>query len=89
MTGLDLDPREFYMTNDMALVTWLRLNRQSVQHIQWRGNNCHWAFRVNDVLLELVKEYMADKAMVNPKEFNRSFSDTKRELYDSKPTASQ
>lgn len=82
----ELDPNIFYKTNDMALVTFLRIQGHPVQGTRWQNNSCMWVFRVNNNLLELVDDFMSDRAKVNPKEFNRHFTDTKKELYNQRET---
>jgi len=81
MTDDELDPNTFYKTNDMALVTYLRIQGHPPQGTRWHSSSCMWVFRVNNSLIELVDAFMDDKALVNPKEFNRHFTDTKKELY--------
>jgi hypothetical protein len=83
--ALDLDPEEFFRTNDMAMATFLKLNSHSVQRMTWVGGTCYWIFRVTDDLLECVEEFTAGEARVEPREYNRVFTQTKREFYDSKP----
>lgn len=86
MSDDELDPNTFYKTNDMALVTYLRIQGHPVQGTRWLSNSCVWVFRINDNLLGLVDNFMDDRALVNPKEFNRHFTDTKKELYSQRET---
>lgn len=82
---VDLNPNDFYRTNDMAMATFLRMQGHAVQHIQWIGGTCYWIFSVTDSLLDQVEEFTDGHARVEPREYNRVFTQTKREFYDSKP----
>lgn len=82
---LDLDPEEFYRTNDMAMATFLKMQSHSVQCMTWEGRTCYWVFRITDNLLDCVEEFTAGEARVEPRGYNRVFTQTKREFYDSKP----
>lgn len=84
-TVQDLDPDEFYRTNDMAMATFLKMNSHAVQQMRWAGSTCYWIFRVTDNLLDCVEEFTDGNARVEPREYNRVFTQTKREFYDSKP----
>jgi hypothetical protein len=79
-----VDIEDFYRTNDMALVTFLKLEGQAVQSVVWDVGTCYWIFDRSASLLESVDAFMEDKATVKPKEYNRVFSQTKREFYESK-----
>jgi hypothetical protein len=85
----DLDPTEFYKTTDMALVTYLRMEGHTVQTTGWIGNTCHWAFAKTTELLGLVDQFARDEALVNPKSYNKEFSQTKSELYQTDPHSSR
>jgi hypothetical protein len=79
-SNLDMD--EFHKINDMAMVTFLKLRGHTAQDVQWNGSTCFWVFRVTDSLLDLIDDFVDGKALVEPREYNRMFSDTKREFYD-------
>lgn len=85
--GAELDPNEFHKTNDMAQVTYLKVRGFDAQAMSWEGQTCYWAFRVSDSLLDTIDEFTAGDALVEPREYNRMFSQTKREFYDSKEQA--
>jgi len=78
------DMEEFHRTNDMALVTFLKMQGHAVQMVQWDGNTCFWYFRLSDGLKSLVGEFTEGRGLVEPREYNRMFSLTKREFYDEK-----
>jgi len=78
------DVHEFHRTNDMAQVTFLKMSGQTSQGIAWEGNTCYWLFRVSDGLMDLIDNFASGEAQVEPREYNRIFTMTKREFYDSK-----
>lgn len=81
----DLSVDEFFRTNDMAMATFLKLRGHAVQVVAWIQGTCYWVFRANDSLLACVDEFTSDEALVNPREYNRVFTLTKREFYDNRP----
>lgn len=78
------DLLEFHKTNDMALVTFLKMNGHSVQSTKWEGGTCYWFFRLSDGLVDKIDEFTSSEARVEPKEYNRTFSQTKREFYEAR-----
>ena len=80
MRQFDID--DFHKTNDMSLVTFLKLKGHSPQDIAWSGGTCFWIFRVSDPLLDLMDNFNEGKALVEPREYNKVFSTTKKEFYD-------
>lgn len=76
---------DFYRTNDMAMVTFLKISGHSVQKVFWEAGTCYWVFRVSEVLLELIDTFLAGNARIEPREYNRVFNSTKREFYDTQP----
>lgn len=77
---------DFYRTNDMAMVTFLKISGHAVQRVFWEAATCYWIFRVTDVLLNQVSEFLAGDARIEPREYNRVFNQTKREFYDTNPS---
>lgn len=71
-----------YRTNDMALVSFLRMNGHSVQSVFWSNETCYWTFYPTDALLELADQFTQGGAQVEPRDYNKFFNITKRELYD-------
>lgn len=81
----DLDPEEFFRTNDMSMATYLKVRGHVTQAVDWKSGTCYWIFRVSDLLLDEVDRFLGGDALIEPKEYNRVFTQTKREFYDSKP----
>ena len=79
-----LDPEEFYRTDDMTAVTFLRYHGHQVQATKWNGDSCVWIFRVSDNLLDRVEEFVDGRGLVEPRAYGRAFSQTKKELYSHK-----
>lgn len=76
---------DFYRTNDMAMVTFLRVSGHPVQRVYWEGPTCYWEFRITDHLMAQVDEFVAGRSRIEPREYNRMFNQTKREFYDTNP----
>lgn len=76
---------DFYRTNDMAMVTFLKIQGHPVQEVAWESDTCYWIFRITEVLLGQVEMFLAGEARIEPREYNRVFNSTKREFYDSNP----
>lgn len=78
----ELDPAEFYRTNDMAMVTFLKLGGHAVQRCAFDqgGDTCYWYFRITDALLEETESFLDGTVRVEPREYSRKFNETKREL---------
>jgi hypothetical protein len=83
-TEKGLDPRKFYRTNDMAMVTFLKTRGHPVQAVLWHGDTCYWNFRATDSLLDATEDFLEGLANVEPREYSRIFNETKREFYDSR-----
>jgi len=79
-----LDPEEFYRTNDMAQTTYLKLRGHAVQLITWESGSCYWIFRITDALLDDLEHFSSGRARVEPREYNKVFTIVKHEFYDSK-----
>jgi hypothetical protein len=82
--GSTEDMHEFHKTNDMALVTYLKLKGHSTQDTKFEGQTCYWYFRLSDGLIDCIDEFTAGEGLVEPREYNRTFTQTKREFYDAK-----
>lgn len=77
---------DFYRTNDMAMVTYLKISGHPVQRVLWEAGTCYWLFRISEVMLSQVEMFLSGQARIEPREFNRVFSHTKREFYDTNPS---
>lgn len=75
-----LPSNDYYRTNSMALVSFLKINDHTPQAIRWEGDSCYWYFDKSNNLMELVEEFMTGEALVEPREYNRVFGLTKRDL---------
>lgn len=82
--SLDL-AEDFHRTNDMALATYLKLQGHTPQAVIWERATCYWLYRVTDHLLDSLDDFNESRALVEPKEYNKVFNQTKREFYDTKP----
>lgn len=76
---------DFYRSNDMAMVTYLKISGHAVQEVMWEADTCYWVFRASETLLSQVEGFLAGDARIEPREYNRVFNTTKREFYDSNP----
>lgn len=81
-------PDGIYRTSDMALTTYLKLEGYTPQEIKWQGGTCYWWFDKTEALVAAVDAFLGKESRVEPTEYNRVFSQTKREFYDNKPVAS-
>lgn len=83
----DLDPNDFYRSNDMGIVTYFKCVDFTAQAMQWENGTCYWVFRITDALLEHLDLYQSGNARVNPRDYNRRYAEVKREFYENKPAA--
>ena len=84
MPSEDVDLHEFHKSNDMALVTFLKMKGNATQETRWEGATCYWYFRLSDGLVSAIDEFTSGKALVEPREYNRTFTQTKREFYEAR-----
>lgn len=75
---------EFHKSNDMALVTFLKMSGHSTQKTEFEGQTCYWFFRLSDDLVDKLDEFTSGEALVEPREYNRQFAHTKSEFWRSK-----
>jgi hypothetical protein len=78
-----------YRTSDMALATFMKMRGHTAQRVAWEANTCYWYFAESMGLLELVDEFLDDRASVNPKEFNRVYGTTKSEFFEARKQSSK
>jgi hypothetical protein len=72
----------FFRTNDMAMVTYLRMNGHSVQACAYEADgDCWWQFLACDAITDLYNDFTQWKALVEPREYSKHFSATKREFH--------
>lgn len=84
----ELNPEDFFRTDNMGMVTFLKMKGHTVQTVEWRGPTCFWNFRVTDSLLDLTEDFLSGEAVVEPQEYSRRYRETKKEFYESKNHAS-
>lgn len=78
------DVQEFHKTNDMALVTFLKIKGHTVQGTRMEGATCYWFFRMSENLVDCIDEFASGNGRVEPREYNRVFSQTKGEFFHEK-----
>jgi len=81
----EFDPSEFYRSSDMALATYLKICGHDPQRVYWDSATCYWVFRMSDSLEDQLELFHRGDSRVDPKEFTRVFTQTKREFYDTNP----
>ncbi len=76
---------QFYRTNDMALVTFLRLEGQVHQAVVWEHHTCYWIFERTNGLSESIDAFNEGIALVEPKAWSKMYNITKTEFHESRP----
>lgn len=85
-----LPPKYYYKTNQMGLVSFLKLEGHTPQSIRWEEDDtCYWYFDKSDSLLGLVDQFLGGESKVEPREFNRIFGLTRKELMGSQGRSSR
>jgi hypothetical protein len=79
----NLNPSDFYRTDDMAMATFLKMEGHSPQQIGFLENddNCYWWFRINDDLTDAVDCFNDGEASVEPREWARNFHNTRKQMF--------
>ena len=67
------------LTDDMALVTYLKLKGHHVVNAAYVEGVCKWEF--DGSASEDARDFMEDRALVDPKQFSRIFGLTKRDMF--------
>jgi len=82
-----MNPEEFYRTNAIALVAYLKLKNHTPQDMRWEGSSvtCFWYFRVSPALMAEVDTFLEGRGVVEPLEYNRVFQATKRDFWETDP----
>ena len=73
-----------HKTNDMALVSYLKVLSHTPQEVIFEGQTCYWYFTETDGLMDAIDVFGAGDAMVEPREYNKHFAHTKREFWQAK-----
>lgn len=74
-----------FRTDDMAMVTYLRILGHPVQDVFWVDTVCYWRFLVSPSLLEAKEDFVRGLARVEPREFSKNYGTTKSELHHANP----
>ncbi len=77
-----------YRTNDMAMVTYLKVEGFSPQLVTWEMNTCYWVFLKTASLVTAIERFEQGVGRVEPKSYSKQFMLTKREFYDTRPAPS-
>jgi hypothetical protein len=67
------------LTDDMALVTYLKIKGHTVVHAGYTDGVCRWEF--SGSASDDARDFMEDRATVDPKQFSRVFGLTKRDMF--------
>lgn len=70
-----------FTTQDMTLVAVLKLRGIECLEHQRAGNGCQWVFDKTQALEEIVDEYAAGEAYVEPVEFARKLGLVRTSMY--------
>lgn len=70
-----------FETDDMGLVTFLRVNGCTPAGCTYVGSVCTWSFESSDELTRLVGEFEVGVGTVPAKEYNRLYKETRGEFY--------
>lgn len=68
-------------TDDLALVAYLKMKGHTPTIVRWDGDAtvCRWEF--DKTAVSDATDFLEDRALVNPRDFTKSFAVTKREMY--------
>lgn len=70
-----------FVTNDMGLVAYLKLEGYDAQRIEYDGEVCRWRYIIMADLLDAVEAFTSEAAVVNPREYNRAYAQVKKEFH--------
>lgn len=77
----NLNPDQHFRTDDMALVTFLKVEGHTPQEVGYEGDTCYWWFLITDAMLATVQAFGAREGLVEPREYSKMFATTKNEFY--------
>lgn len=78
------EAREEIKTDDMCMVAALKYEGFTPQDVIWDGGEngkCFWLFLNVPSILEAIEAFMTKSMVVEPRQFNHLFGETKREFY--------
>lgn len=70
-----------FYTEDMTLATLLKMKGIEPDRMIRSGKGCQWAYARCDALDNILDEYNADEAYVEPREFVRKLGLVRTEMY--------
>lgn len=79
----ELQAEKFFRSDDMSLVTYLKLQGHTAQQVAWVNETCYWWFLMTDALVGDVQSFGARDGRVEPREFSRAFATTRKDFFDS------
>jgi hypothetical protein len=86
---MDSEEYEAVRTDDLATVAYLRMKGHTPTQVQWDEDMsvCRWWF--DKTAVSDATDFREDRALVNPRDFTKSFAIVKREMYraQEKPAA--
>src|SRR4029077_5678172 len=71
---------EFFRTNDMGCAAYLSLSGHPIQKVAVEDGTCWWFFINFYSLQELMETFTSDEALVNPREYTKSYGQVKKTL---------
>lgn len=84
MEEFSFDPGQHFKSDDMALVTYLKLVGHTPQGVGMEFDTCYWYFIKTDSLLDDVQSFGAREARVEPREYSKFFATTRSELFQTR-----
>lgn len=77
---------EQWTTDDLALATFLSLNKHAIEEMEWRPpGDCFFVFQRNPDLMIHVINYTGNDARVDPKEFITEYGRVKKAMLEDRP----
>jgi hypothetical protein len=71
-------------TDDLGLVSYLKMKGHTPTSVDWDGDVCRWTFGAPAV--SDTTDFLEDRALVNPRDYTKSYASTKREMYRAQGT---
>jgi hypothetical protein len=68
-------------TDDLALATTLRIRGFTQDGFELDGQKALWVFSGDGELHATIRQYNAGEALVEPRRYNRTLRETRRELF--------
>lgn len=77
-----------WRTTDTSLATYLIIQGSEVLRFEWEKTfrmECYFVFKETDDLLDDVADYIGGAAQVEPRRFNLTYAQLKKQMFASKP----